>query len=66
MTVQKTMFRDCRECPNFHWDFEVGRFLCEKARDRQVEDLHLIPDWCPLADVIWSEVSSQSLDASCY
>jgi hypothetical protein len=40
---------DCRECANFHWDFEEGRFFCERARDRQVEDLHIIPDWCPLA-----------------
>ena len=66
MDAKKKIFSDCRECPNFLWDFEEGCFVCVKARDRQVEDLHLVPDWCPLADVIWSEASSQSLDASCY
>jgi hypothetical protein len=42
--------QDCRECSSFRWDFESGRFLCENAKDWQVEDLHLIPDWCPLAN----------------
>jgi hypothetical protein len=40
--------QDCRECSYFRWDFELGIFICENARDWQVEDLHLIPDWCPL------------------
>lgn len=57
---------DCRECPNFLWDFEAGRFLCERARDRKVEDLHLIPDWCPQAETIWTKATSASLDAACY
>ena len=64
-TGDKTI-NDCRQCPNLLWDFEAGRFYCVKAEDRQVEDLHLIPDWCPLAETIWSKVSSCSLDASCY
>lgn len=66
METKKPGLIDCRECPNFHWDFEAGRFLCERARDRQVEDLHLIPDWCPLADAIWVKASAESLDAKCF
>jgi hypothetical protein len=47
---QKRVMQDCRECSFFRWDFESGRFLCENAKDYKVEELHLIPYWCPLAD----------------
>jgi hypothetical protein len=40
--------QDCRECSYFRWDFELGSFVCENARNWQVEELHLIPEWCPL------------------
>lgn len=48
---------DCRECANFHWNFEEGRFFCEKAGDRQVEDLHLIPEWCPLSGTVFEAIT---------
>lgn len=66
MPTGKASVNDCRECPNFLWDFEAGRFLCERAKDRKVEELHLIPDWCPLAETMWSKATSASLDAACY
>jgi len=49
---EERLVNDCRECANFRWDFEAGRFLCEKAGDRQVEDLHIVPAWCPLVKAI--------------
>ena len=39
---------DCQECPDFLWDFNAGEFKCNRVKDRQIEDLHLIPEWCPL------------------
>ena len=39
---------DCRECPDLYWDFKTGRFNCIKVEGVQIDDLHLIPDWCPL------------------
>jgi hypothetical protein len=39
---------DCRECPDFLWDFNIGEFNCNRVKERQIEDLHLIPEWCPL------------------
>ena len=66
METQKNRISDCRECPHFWWDFEAGRFYCSMAEQRQVEDLHLIPDWCPLAGILWTTASPQSQDASNY
>jgi hypothetical protein len=51
--------KDCRECSYFGWDFELGRFLCESAKDCQVEDLHLIPDWCPLTNIGPAAISTK-------
>ncbi len=66
MNQDKPKIENCRECPNFLWDFETGRFHCEGVTDRQVEHLHLIPDWCPQAEKIWASATSQSLDAASY
>lgn len=42
---------DCRECRNLYWDFDAGRFTCEMAKEMKIEDLHRVPEWCPLYDM---------------
>ena len=66
MKKKRQLIHDCRECPNFHWDFVEGRFFCERAKDKQVEDLHLIPDWCPISESIWTTAFAGCEDARCY
>ena len=45
-----TLIQDCRECENFIWDFGVGRFKCTIQENKLIEDLHIIPEWCPLQE----------------
>ena len=42
--------QDCRECENFIWDFDIGRFKCVIRDNKMIEDLHIIQKWCPLRE----------------
>jgi hypothetical protein len=52
--------QDCRECSYLRWDFKEGRFLCDKAWDWQIEELHLIPKWCPLTNTESAAISTKN------
>ena len=51
MKQKMKLSQDCRECENFIWDFDVGRFKCFLRENKLIEDLHIIPAWCPLLGV---------------
>ena len=36
----------CKECPFLQWDEEVNEYYCSK-KDREIDDVSFIPDWCP-------------------
>jgi hypothetical protein len=38
-------------CENLIWDFDIGQFECTGHENRPIDDLHIIPDWCPLLEV---------------
>ena len=42
------LIRDCRDCQNFLWDFDLGQFMCALNRNKTIEEIHTIPNWCPL------------------
>jgi len=44
--------KDCRECENLIWDFDVGRFKCIIQENKLIEELHITPDWCPLPEAL--------------
>ena len=50
MKQKVILSKDCRECENLIWDFDVGRFKCIIQENRLIEDLHIIPEWCPLPE----------------
>ena len=50
MKQEHTEIQDCRECENFIWNFDVGRFQCTIFENQLIEDLHIIQDWCPLPE----------------
>ena len=50
MKQRMKLIQDCRECEDFIWDFDLGRFKCVIRDDKMIEDLHIIPDWCPLLE----------------
>lgn len=55
------VIQDCRECENFLWDFDVGRFKCTIQENKLIEDLHIIPDWCPLPEAPQSNKSNKHM-----
>ena len=40
--------QDCRDCKKFVWDFNLGQFKCAIKRNKKIEEIHIIPSWCPL------------------
>ena len=50
MEQQRTEIQDCRKCENLIWNFDFGRFQCTILANQLVEDLHIIPGWCPLPE----------------
>jgi hypothetical protein len=40
--------QDCRDCQHFFWDFNLGQFKCAIQDNEKIEEIHIIPDWCPL------------------
>jgi hypothetical protein len=47
---KRILIKDCRECSNFRWDFNLGQFKCTIQENTKIEEIHIIPDWCPLPD----------------
>lgn len=50
MNQEMIRIQDCRMCENLIWDSDMGQFECTGNENRPIEDLHIIPDWCPLLE----------------
>lgn len=43
--------KSCKECRGCHIHFPSKNCFCSEMDDQRIDDVNIIPNWCPLSDL---------------